>query len=143
MFVLLRPHRSLGKCVQRHIRMKFGLFLPKNATVHIGVPRGQGGSENYQNFPELVGGGHPGVQLLCKVLAYSTRVKSQNQIHDFDLFKFINYPLELVGGDHGGVQLLLQIQGILTRFKQKSILLKMTGFNNMNSSHRLKTVKQL
>ena len=72
----------------------------------MGFPWGQGGSENSQNFAELVGGGHPGVQLLCKVPDYSTRVKTWNQILVFDCFKFNDAPLELVGGDHGEGQIL-------------------------------------
>ena len=73
----------------------------------MGVPWGPGVSENSQNFPEAVGGGHPGVQLLCKVLVYSTRVKTKNQILVFYCFKFIdNFQLELVGGDHGEGQLI-------------------------------------
>ena len=72
----------------------------------MGVPGDLGGSEGSQIFPELAVEGHPGVQLLCKVRVYSTRVKTWNQILVFDCFKFIDYPLELVGGDHGGGQLL-------------------------------------
>ena len=73
----------------------------------MGFPWGRGWSGNSQNFPELVGGGHPGVKLLCKVPDYSTRVKTWNQILVFDCFKFNDDPLELVGGDHGEGQVLV------------------------------------
>ena len=140
MLVLLRLHRYLWKYLHRPIWPFSNGIFPKCYNSHMGVPWGQGGSENSQNFPEAVGGGHPGVQLLCKVLGYSTRVKSQTQIHNFDCFKFINYPLESVGGDHGGVQLLAQIRGFRLDLNRN---LFFKGFNNINSSHRLKTVKQL
>ena len=61
------------------MRPKIRTSSPKNADVHMGLPWGMEESENCQNFPEAVGGGHPGVQLLRKVLDYSTRVKQGKQ----------------------------------------------------------------
>ena len=100
---IYRLFKSLHRCL---IIENSKIFLKtQNATLHR-VPGGLGGSENSQNFPELVGGGHPGVQLLCKVPDYSTRVKTWNQILVFDCFKFNDAPLELVGGDPGEGQIL-------------------------------------
>ena len=70
------PLKSLHRCL---MWPKIWKSSPKNADVHMGLPWGMEESENCHNFPEAVGGGHPGVQLLCKVLDYSTRVKQGKQ----------------------------------------------------------------
>ena len=58
----------------------------------------------------------------------------------FDCFKFIDYPLELVGGDHGGGQLLFTNSRVWLDLNSN---LFFRGFNNINSSHQLKTVNLL